>query len=299
MSERCVLRIITLVVVSVLLMACNKNQQQSGDAAMAQTPVIIQLNMDSQSFVQRNGLDSKRNVNRQPAGLNFYKKRWTVEQRGRVQLLHGSHGFVIEHALSVMGVEDIGKLHEGLSIFTAGAGLVSTGELSHDEARLQFVAMLHDLLHRGWRGLIRYSEPRLLGEDSYRYLEQKETYGPDPAYVPNLDRWMALVNMQAWRLYADGVFLNITLARDTERMDVNKPGAYYVSFELYSATEHGRKQFRGEKKEQWQSLWADKVKRLKLKRNQKEAALKAQGYSINTDYLDPVVHPADPVGPEP
>ena len=100
-----------------------------------------------------------------------------------------------------------------------------------------------------------------------------------------------------WYLYADDLFMTLAIRRDIKRMDPDKPGAYLLSFTINSKEEEARRQFAGEQREQWQTLWVEKIKELKRERYAKEKALAAQGYTINPAYQEPKIHPADPVEP--
>ena len=80
-------------------------------------------------------------------------------------------------------------------------------------------------------------------------------------------------------------------------MDPQAPGAYLLSFSIYSKEEEARVQFDPKQRDQWQSLWVEKIKGMKRDRYAKEKALAAQGYNINTGYQEPKIHPADPVEP--
>ncbi len=67
---------------------------------------------------------------------------------------------------------------------------------------------------------------------------------------------------------------------------------------IYTGTENARDEFFTEKeRNQWETLWVDRVKSLKRERYQKEAELIKRGFTIYTDYQEPKIHPLDPIEP--
>jgi len=97
--------------------------------------------------------------------------------------------------------------------------------------------------------------------------------------------------------YAGGLFLNISVRRNRVRMVVDEPGNYLLSFSLYDREEKARKQFGSDKHDQWQEHWVEAIKKLKRKCYAIEQELIEKGYTIDTGYVEPIIHPADPVEP--
>ncbi len=155
---------------------------------MPPSTMKIKLGESGTQFLQRNHLDSRGNVNRQPAGLNFYQHRWSTTYPGTVYVENGIHSFEIQHVVSITGTEDAEKLGEGISDFSIRALISQNRPTPHDEARLAFITLL-------------------------------------------------------------------------------------------------------------QTHWVDMVKKLKRTRYAIEEKLIRQGYTIDTGYVEPIVHPADPVEP--
>ncbi|PUA27501.1 MAG: hypothetical protein B0W54_13090 [Cellvibrio sp. 79] len=259
-------------------------------------PVNVKIKIGEQGaqFLQRNNLPANQ-VTKQPAGLNFYRYRWPASIQGVAIVEHGAYGFQVPHALSIVGMEDVDHLDEGLADFTINAGITAADTLSHDEARREFITLLQKLLALGWKPLISYNYPRLSGEEAFRYYEEDDSYGIPPNYVPTLEQWMR-IDFDNWYLYADNVFLEIKFRRGDESKDPAM-AAYLIIFNIHSREAEAKAQFEGEEREHWQDLWMDKIKSLKKERYAKEAELTQRGFTIYTEYEEPKIHPADPVEP--
>ncbi len=256
----------------------------------------IKLGESGTQFLQRNHLDDRGNVDRQPAGLNFYKHHWGTTYPGTVYVENGVHSFEIQHVVSITATESAKKPEKGLYSFNIRAGITAADYVLHDEARLAFITLLQTLAQTGWRPALPYGAPRLSGEQAFQYYLEGGTYATLPVdYAPTLEEWMR-IKSGSWRFYAGDLFINIAVRRSGSQV-VNEPGAYLLSFSIYGKEERGRKQVRPSERDQWRTLWVDEVKKLKRTRYAIEEKLTRQGYTINTDYVEPIVHPADPVEP--
>ena len=259
--------------------------------------VKIKVGESGTQFLQRNQLDSRGNVDRQPAGINFHEHDWPTGFPGTVSVEHGPHSFEIQHALSVLGMEDVEKPEEGLSKFSINAGITAADYVLHDEARIAFIDLLQILIQKGWKLALTYGTPRLSGEQAFRnYLEDRRYAALPIDYSPTLDEWMQ-IDSGTWRLYAGDLFLKINMRRDSKRMNPQEPGGYLLTFSLYSKEERGRQQVFPSERDRWKELWVERVKALKKERYALEERLIRQGYTIDTGYVEPLVHPADPVEP--
>jgi len=264
---------------------------------MPPSTMRIKVGEPGVQFLQRNHLDSRGNVDRQPAGLNFHKHRWGTTNPGTVYVEHGAHSFEIPYAVSITGTEDVEKLEEGISDFSVNALISLNRPTPHDEARIAFINLLHTLAQAGWKPFIYYDDPRLSGEQAFRYHQEEDPRGAIPVnYDPTLEEWMRL-GSGPWMFYAGDLFLDINVRRNSERMVVDEPGNYLLSFSLYGKEEQGRSHFESEKRDQWQKHWIEMIKKLKKDRYAIEEKLIRKGYTIDTGYVEPIIHPADPVEP--
>ena len=257
----------------------------------------IQLGIQSDDYLKLNGLDETQNLDRQPAGLNFYEKDWPSDNRGTVFVNHGKYSFQIKNILHAIGTEDADNPEKGITKFNLNGGGAAQSLDFHNAVRQRFLAFLDELSKAGWRRVIDYSEPRLKGDSAFRYLlEESTVYSPPLDYSFTLEQWMKIRGPH-WRLYADGVFLDISFSRDRKAMEPNGYGSYLFSYSLYDAEGRGANHMKYFDRPHWKELWVEKIKELKKLRYAKEAELKAQGYTIDMDYQDPMIHPADPVEP--
>ncbi|MCX4028571.1 hypothetical protein H0A36_14565 [Endozoicomonas sp. SM1973] len=266
---------------------------------MPNSSITLKVSEHSQHFIKRLHLD-KKNIDKQPAGLNFYEKHFKSGQRPTIQIEHDQYSFDIPFALSFLGTENVDYLERGISSFDINSGFANYFEpIHHDKAKTLFMNRVQKLLALGWQQYIHYGDPRLKGKDSYRFIAEGEEviYGPDPSYIPTLEEWMTLDTDHTWTLYVDGLFLNIGFRRDRKRMDPDKPGAYLINYEVYGKEEHAENQFMGEDRKKWRELWVEDMKQSKRLRYEIEAELKTKGYTIDTSYKDPIIHPEDPVEP--
>lgn len=262
-------------------------------------PQIIKIKIGEAGaqFLQRNHLPKKGHIEKQSAGLHFYEQNWNIKTPGTVIIEQGVRSFEIPYSLSVVGTEDVEHAHTGLSEINIKAGITAADTLPHDEARREFISMLQNLLTLGWKPVIFYEEPRLTGEQAYKYYrDDNNFYGFPVNYNPTLEEWMN-ISTAHWYLYADNVFLAITFYRDSLHMNPTELGAYLFSFQLSSKEEKAKAQFEGEDREHWQDLWVDKIKSLKKERYAKEKELLKRGFTLYSGYEEPKIHAADPVEP--
>ncbi len=265
---------------------------------MHKPTVKIRLGESGASFQLRNKSIKNNRVNKQPAGIDFHVMDWNSNEQAVVQLEHGSFSFNINFAEILQGSEERDYIDEGLNDIYIGSGLSADEKIAHDEARVKFMAIIQSLVKLGWQHQNPESCPRLKGEQAFLYvLENTYKYCSLPLnYIPTLEQWMK-IDRGIWRMHADGVFMEITFARDRKLLDPNELGAYLLSFKLISKNLYGRNLFVGEDRERWQELWVEAVKSEKKERYAVEAELIKRGFTIDTDYQDPRVHPADPVEP--
>ena len=276
-----------------ILTACNNHE---GEQVVNQASIKIKVGDLGEQFLHRNNLPAKGHVNKQPAGINFYRYDWNTKSLGMVFVENGSHSFQIPFALGVMGAEDVSRVADGITEIDVSAGIYATDTIMHDEARRKFIVLLQNLTKLGWKPVIAYEDPRLSGEQAYKYYVEDNYYAFPLSYSPTFEQWMR-ISTARWYLHADGVFLEVNFQRDSSKMDPNQPGAYLFSFNLQSKEEKAKAHFEGDDRDHWQELWVDKIKSLKKQRYEKEKELVKNGYTIFTDYEEPKIHPADPVEP--
>lgn len=284
----------TLLIVILLVLAGCDRVIEEGDN-MNHINIKVRIGEPGLSFLQRNNIHEKGHIDVQPAGTRFYEYEWSVKARGTVQIEHGERSFNIPYALGFLGIEKAQPI-SGMETVNISAGLNDSGSIDHNDARQKFMEIIKDLRRSGWQPVIHYNHPRLNGEEAFKYYLEEPAYGLPLDYMPGLAEWME-IGPEYWRLYADGVFLDIKFYRDKKRLNLSEPGAYLLSFGFRTAEQKAKDQFEGEDRDRWQALWTDRIKQLKTERYAKEAELIKRGFTIYTDYPEPRIHPADPVEP--
>ncbi len=226
-------------------------------------------------------------VDRQPAGLNFYKLDWKTSAPGKITVDHGKYTFTIDNALSFMGTESIDLPKEGMIDIDISAGITAPELIAHDEARLKTSAILQRLTQIGWKRYVHRSDPRLIGKDMLEYvLKESNASSLDPRYVPSLDEWMRLSSRMKWIFYADHLYLDVSFTREQTLQDVNKPGSYILNFTLKTESEYFRRYVGGRERDKWKELLPAALAKRPQMRALAEAKKRALGVRIDEDYQD-------------
>lgn len=263
------------------------------------SPFYIKAGMSPKEYNQRNAVHAKKNIDKQPAGINFYEQSWNGKQKGTVQVDHGKYSFSIPNVLSSTGTEDTELPEDGIYKFSINSGITPDEFIAHDQARIQFMKFIQDIVALGWQPYIGYfSQPRLSGRDSLLYAQKKPSYAPDPLYTPTLDEWMALRSNQSWVFHRDNIFLTVGYRRDNQFLEKDGAGVYLLTFRVMTRDAHARNYFQGDERDRWKDLWIETIKKTKIMRYKKEVELIKEGYHINTEYVEPKIHPQDPVEPD-
>lgn len=256
---------------------------------MSKEPIIeIHVGESGTSFASRNS--SLLEIDRQPAGLNFYKIWFPVSRRGGVTISAGTHKISLHNVVNILASEDVDLREEGLQDITINSTLTATEKISHDEARLLFFALLQDVVRSGWKATIPLSMARLRGKEIMQYfLSTNQGITLDPSYTPTLKEWMQLENMTSWNFYASNTYMNITFMREGTLLDPTKPGSYLVSTEIKSDIEELRNHVENRDRTRSKELVPDVLHGLAATRKKLEGDLRKRGMTIDESYIDPPV----------
>ena len=224
-------------------------------------------------------------------GLNFYKAmNFDPNALPSVTINAGETKTVIPKVLSISATEEKNRSPEIISIFIT-ARVKNGGAMSHDEARLYILDLIEKFTALGWKTAFSFNKPRLSGIHALNY------YGADaldPNYKLSFAEWMQLDGSLNWELYLNHTYMRVTVDRDQDHLDPNKPGAYIMSFTIEPHEEVQRIYVDEKERDHWRQLWIPIARKLRSERNIKEATLKAQGIPIVSDYKDPELPPAPP-----
>ncbi len=248
--------------------------------------VHIYLGEQGEEFLKK--YTNQVNVNRQPAGTNFYRIAWNTTAPGIVSVENGKSGFTVANVLSIQGSENLTLPKEGISEFSINAGISPSELIRHDEARLKLFSIFQSLLQSGWKVNILRNRPRLRGQDMLNYVSNGGRYGTlDAAYLPTLEEWMRIENSTSWDFYSDRSFLTISFLRDQKLMDPSKPGAYLLTFDIKSESEYYQDFVDADDRKRWQELLPSELAKLPPMRAAAETEVRAQGLKVDETYQGP------------
>ena len=226
-----------------------------------------------------------------PSGMKFYQRSWERGSLGTVEFMHGKHSFTIDNVLSVLGMDDQ-DVPEGIYQWNINFGVSPEQADTHEAALARMMKLFSDLRARGWVRYIQSSLPRLSGQQAWNYLGVQSTYSLDPSYTSTIAEWKAaLRKMPQWIFYADGVYLKASLM-ESNMGDVVGKTTYLLTIKIMGEYAfYGIGYFPGDsdKIANWKALLPAELQRYHAKRLMTEAALKEQGYTIDTTYQDPPI----------
>lgn len=249
--------------------------------------IFVELGESPEAWARRYGKQVE--VNSKNHGLKFYSLDWTVKNPGQLIVRNRSSKFQLDAVLGAMGTFDDEYPQEGFSKIAITASISQGETIAHDEARQKIFALLQKIRSAGWARWIYPSDPRLSGEDAFRYqiTEDDTFYSLDSNYLPPLSIWMKLSDRSQWKFFLNDVAMSVRFARDQDRMKPNLPGAYIVWIEMESKNEVERSEFQGEERKKWKVLYPGARKKQLSARIEQEKKLQMQGYKIDVEYKNP------------
>jgi len=183
----------------------------SSIAVAMKNNIQVEVGESPQEFVKRYGKLVE--VNDKNYGLAFYAINWSTKNRGHLTVKNGPSTVSFDTVLSVSTTFDSDYPSEGFSGIWIAMGLAQDSAIAHDEARKQFYALMQRIQEAGWKRFLYVSDPRLSGEDAFRYqIKESDTnYSLDPSHVPALSDWMRLKDRSKWLFYLNGVYMDVAL----------------------------------------------------------------------------------------
>ncbi|WP_175835204.1 hypothetical protein [Burkholderia anthina] len=267
----------------------------NGRAANLPTPIQLGEPKDSDFGGSGASLDNH------PSGMRFYERDWVRGNLGVVEIEHGKYSFVLENVLSATGVSD-SDLPGGIFKWNVNFGVSPEQADTHAAALERMTKLFSDLRSKGWVRYVDTGHPRLTGKQAWGYFKTNSIYSLDSSYTPSIDEWVAVVShMPYWRFYADGVYLDVSL------MESNMGG--FVGKTTYLLTVSIRNEYafygvgyfpgKAENIRNWKALITPELQKYHAKRLATEAALKKQGYTIDTTCQDPPIYALRSASPRP
>ncbi|WP_310633314.1 hypothetical protein [Paraburkholderia sp.] len=229
-----------------------------------------------------------------PTGAKFYQREWSRGNLGTVEFMQGKHNVVIDNVLSVLGFADK-DVPEGIYQWSISFGVSPEQADTHEAARARMIAILGNLRAVGWTRYINAGDPRLRGRAAWLYASAfpVATYSLDSEYLPTEDEWKAMLSkFPRWTFQdEDGAYLEVSLQESNMGGFVGK-STYLLTVDVKSEYAfYGLGYFPGnaEKIHNWKALLPAELQKYRAERLKKEAALRAQGYTIDTAYQDPPI----------
>jgi hypothetical protein len=276
---------------ALLVMGCqpSSTSKSSSKIVMPQS-IEIEIGESPQALIGRYGkavdVDNK---NEQAYGVTFYAVDWPDSSQGTVVIKNQKSEVRLDTALGASGSFDKAHAEEGIYDYSISLGIPPRNNVTHDQARLQFYEMLKRIQQAGWKRWIYPENPRLAGAEAFRYrlVKDQGVDSLDPEYVPGLEDWMKLPDMTSWRFYLNGVYMDVQMSRDSTRMKVDEPGAYFVKIKLEGYANFWRNALNEQDRPHWRDLFPGLQRQMHAERANAEQKLKAQGYTIDTSYRNP------------
>ncbi|RQS04532.1 hypothetical protein DIE07_29130 [Burkholderia sp. Bp9002] len=254
---------------------------------MNSSPTRIQLGDPQDSDLNGPGAS----IDNHPSGATFYQHDWMRGNLGAVEFEHGKHSFMIDNVLSAMGSADK-DVQDGIFKWSVNFG-VSPEQADTHEAALARVTKFFQHLHaRGWNRYVDTDFPRLTGKQAWDYREVNSLYSLDSNYAPTIEEWKVAVKKQPhWKFFVDGVYLDVSII-ENNMGGFDGKSTYLLTIKIMSEYAfYGLGYFPGEPENirNWKALLPAELQKYHADRLKTEAALKAQGYTIDTAYQDPPI----------
>lgn len=276
---------------ALLVMGCQPSSTSKSSSKMVmQQSIEIEIGESAQALIGRYGkVVDVDNKNEQAYGVTFYGVDWPESSQGTVVIKNQKSEVRLDTALGVSGSFDKAHAEEGIYDYSISLGIPPRNNVTHDQARLQFYEMLKRIQQAGWKRWIYPENPRLSGTEAFRYrlVKDQGVDSLDPEYVPGLEDWMKLPDMTSWRFYLNGVYMDVQMSRDSTRMKVDEPGAYFVKIKLEGYANFWRNAFNEQDRPHWRDLFPGLQRQMRAERASSEQKLNAQGYSVDTSYHNP------------
>ncbi|MFP3602661.1 hypothetical protein [Paraburkholderia sp. SIMBA_053] len=256
---------------------------------MSRLPTLIRLGNPQSSDL--NGPGSS--VDNHPTGAKFYQRDWQRGDLGTVQFVNGNHSFVIDNVLSMIGFA-AENVPEGIYEWNISFGVSPEQADTHEAARDRVMKLLTQLRASGWKRYVDVGDPRLQGRAAWHYGASfpVAVYSLDSEYPPTQDEWNAMLrHTPRWIFYGDGAYLTLSVMESNMGGFVGK-STYLLTVDVKSEYAfYGLGYFPGkaEKIHNWKALLPAELEKYQAMRLKTEAALRAQGYAIDTTYQDPPI----------
>jgi hypothetical protein len=281
--------IIIIFICGYLLTACQPKAKDIENNAMNQQTYILHFGQQGvQDFLKYN--DGQ--VDHQPAGASFRELDFSPPSLGQIKIENGANSLVIDHVFSVLGTQ--WNTTDGIQIFDIDAGLNKEEFVSPEQAYQGYVELMKRLNQAEWKVYFLRDEARIAKQDNIPYLAEGRNI-IDPTYIFNFEEWTKIINSipassLGYRLYANGIYLDISLNRTKKNKDGKEQ--YIVRYSFQTVRYNERNLMSNTDKmtpQQLENAFKQSLIKDKRYREQEERKVISKGYHIDESYIDPDV----------
>lgn len=281
--------IIIIFIFGWLLSACQPNAKNIENNTMNQQTYTLHFGQQGiQDFSKYN--DGQ--VDHQPAGASFRELDFSPPNLGQIKIENGVNSLVINHVFSVLGTQ--WNTSDGIQIFDIDSGLNKEEFVSPEQGYQGYVELMKRLNKAEWKGYFLRDEARIAKQDNIQYLAEGRNI-IDPSYIFSFEEWKKIINnipsnSLGYRLYANGIYLDISLNQTKKNKDGKEQ--YIVRYSFQTVRYNERNLMSNTDKmtpKELEDAFKQKLIKDKRYREQEEKKVIIKGYHIDKDYVDPDV----------
>ena len=199
---------------------------------------------------------------------------------------------MIDHVFSVLGTSF--SKDDGVQKNSINAGLNKEEFVSSEHAYQGYVELMKRLSQAGWKNYFFPDEARIAKESNIRYLMEGHDV-IDINYIFSYEEWKNIINSLTtnsigYRLYANGVLLDISLNQTKKNIDGKEQ--YMIRYAFQTVRYNQRNLISDSSEMTAQELeqkFKSNLERYTSLREKDEKDAIAQGYRIDEGYIDPDV----------
>ena len=237
---------------------------------------------------------SKTAVDHQPAGASFRDIDFAPPNLGQIKIDNGANSLVIDHVFSVLGTQF--DRNEGIQKISINAGLTKEEFVSPEQAHQAYVNLMTKINQAGWKNYFFRSALRVSKEDNLKYLLATGDV-VNPSYIFSFEEWKKVIENApsksfGYRLYANGVFLDMSLDKTATTKDGKEQFMLRYSFQTIRYFERNMisnsDQMTADELEE--AFKQGEIRNKKSRAMDERQAIQ-EGYRIDEEYIDPDVWP--------
>ena len=236
---------------------------------------------------------SQEDVDHQPASMSFHSLDFSPPNLGQIKIENAANSLVLENVFAVLGTQISIHPKDGIQILDIDAGLTKEEFVSPEKAYQAYVNLMKRMNQAGWKNYFYRFDPRIAKEDNLKYLAENRNI-IDPSYIFSFDEWKEVMKKNSdstyYRLYANGIFLGISLKQTA----LNERGEeqYMLRYDIQTARYNERNLISNSDEmtaSELEKAFKKSIIDDKKYRENEEKKVRAKGYRIDEEYVDPDV----------